>query len=154
MEYELFTDGACHPNPGFGGWAFILRRKGDSLNLVVKKGNSKGVLTTNNRMEIQAVIEGLNCILEIEKNNKPSVNLCADSQYVLNSLNLWLDNWVKKGWRRSDGGPVSNADLLAELYDLKNKVNLTYEHVLGHAGHEENEMCDKMAYSEIRKQDE
>lgn len=152
-EFELFTDGACYPNPGFGGWAFILRYKGDKLSLITKKGNSNGILTTNNRMEMQAVIEGLKCVLELHP-QQPSVLLCSDSQYVLKSLSIWLDNWVKKEWKKSDGSPVINVDLLTELYNLKEKVNLQYIHIDGHTGHEENEMCDKLAYSEIKRNGE
>jgi len=142
----LFTDGACSGNPGPGGWAAILKHpRSDTVKRI--SGGERS--TTNNRMELTAVIEGLRTI------NKPgcSVRLVSDSEYVILGLTQWIEKWIAAGWTRGKGSkaePVKNADLWRALYDLAGRFEMSYEHVRGHTGHPENEECDRMAVAEIK----
>ncbi|XZE34228.1 ribonuclease HI [Pirellulaceae bacterium SH501] len=137
---QLYTDGACSGNPGPGGWAYVLR---DIQSKKEREGSGAERETTNNRMELRAVIEGLKVL------TRPCrVSLYADSQYVLNGLKQWMPNWKKNGWRRKDGSKwveVKNADLWKELDQLKNIHQISFHHVKGHSGHPENERCDELA---------
>lgn len=140
---ELFTDGACSGNPGPGGWAAILRYNGHEMEL--SGSMSK---TTNNRMEVFAVISGLG------KLKFPcNVNIFSDSSYLVNAFNLgWIYNWQRNGWKNSQGEPVENQDLwkLLLLTMKKGKHNITFNKVKGHADHPENNRCDKMARDAIK----
>lgn len=140
---ELFTDGACSGNPGPGGWAAILRYNGHEMEL--SGSMSK---TTNNRMEVFAVISGLG------KLKFPcNVNIYSDSSYLVNAFNLgWIYNWQRNGWKNSQGEPVENQDLwkLLLLTMKKGKHNITFNKVKGHADHPENNRCDKMARDAIK----
>jgi ribonuclease HI len=137
---RLFTDGACSGNPGPGGWAFILKHPATG---VVREASGAELETTNNRMELNGVIEGLSslkrpCIVEI----------ITDSQYVAKGITEWMANWKRQGWQRKEGGrlkPVSNVDLWQKIDSLVNVHNVRVTHVLGHNGHPENEACDRMA---------
>jgi len=134
---ELFTDGACSGNPGPGGWAFILRDASTGKEIEQSGGEAS---TTNNRMEMLAVIYGL------ERLNKPCrVELWTDSQYVANGLNQWLDGWKKKGWRRGKNKPVLNVELWKRLDELRQKHDLHAGWVRGHNEHPENDRCDRLA---------
>lgn len=133
----LFTDGACSGNPGPGGWAYILRHPGSGKEREDSGGERE---TTNNRMELRAVIEGLRAV------TKPSdVEVYSDSQYVLNGLGEWLDQWIGRGWRTAAKKPVKNEDLWRALEELRGVHALTYHWVRGHNEHPENERCDRMA---------
>lgn len=102
--------------------------------------------TTNNRMELMAVIQGLRVL------TRPvGVQVVSDSQYVLNGLEKWMAGWKRKGWKLADGKPVKNQDLWMELDELKSRHYLTFQYVRGHAGHPENERCDQMAVDAYRK---
>ena len=142
-DVELFTDGACSGNPGPGGWAAILRYNGHEMEL--SGSMSK---TTNNRMEVFAVISGLG------KLKFPcNVNIYSDSSYLVNAFNLgWIYNWQRNGWKNSQGEPVENQDLwkLLLLTMKKGKHNITFNKVKGHADHPENNRCDKMARDAIK----
>lgn len=134
---ELFTDGACSGNPGPGGWAFLLRhpRTGKSVE---RHGGEPA--TTNNRMELTAVIEGLSAL------TRPStVDLYSDSQYVLKGLSEWMASWKKKGWRTASKEPVKNVDLWKRLDELIATHEVRFHWVRGHAGHPENERVDRLA---------
>lgn len=133
----LFTDGACSGNPGVGGWACILRHHATGKEKVLFGAEAD---TTNNRMELMAVIRGLQVL-----NRAVSVEVVSDSQYVLNGLKTWMRGWKKKGWKLSSGKPVKNIDLWQELDTLSQKHQLTYQYVPGHQGHPENERCDQLA---------
>jgi len=136
----LFTDGACSGNPGPGGWAFILRDLKTKKELTGSGGDRE---TTNNRMEMQAVIEGLSVLKK-----RCQVSLHSDSTYVLQGLQSWMVGWKKNGWMRMEGGrkkPIKNVELWQELDELIAKHALSYHHVKGHSGHIENERCDVMA---------
>lgn len=137
---ELFTDGACSVNPGMGGFAAILRYKGKEK--VISGGDE---YTTNNRMELLAVIEGLKALKE-----PCNVAVYTDSQYVANGLEKgWAKSWRANGWRKSDKKPALNADLWEQLLTLSEKHTLNIHWVKGHAGHKENERCDFLARKEI-----
>ncbi len=133
----LFTDGACSGNPGPGGWAFILKHPSSGKQ---KTGSGGEAMTTNNRMELMAVIQGLEAL------QKPSrVELWSDSQYVLKGLREWLEGWKAKGWKTASKQPVKNIDLWQELDELKSRHRITFHWVRGHNDHPENEACDRMA---------
>jgi ribonuclease HI len=139
-EVDLFTDGACSGNPGRGGWAFILRDRKTRKELTGAGGQPD---TTNNQMELMAVIEGLKSLKK-----RCRVALHSDSKYVLQGLQEWMSGWKKKGWMRMEGGkkkPVKNVELWQELDQLVARHQLSYHHVRGHSGHPENERCDVMA---------
>lgn len=133
----LFTDGACSGNPGPGGWAFILRHPSSGKEIERSGGEAA---TTNNRMELSAVIEGLKALTRTSK-----VEVWSDSQYVLNGLREWLDGWKARGWKTASKKPVKNQELWQELDRLKGMHELTFHWVEGHAGHPENERCDQLA---------
>lgn len=133
----LFTDGACSGNPGPGGWAFILRHP---ISGKEKERSGGEPETTNNRMELLAVIEGLSALKSFSH-----VDLYSDSQYVLNGLREWLPNWKKRGWKTANKKPVKNQDLWQRLDELMQEHQLSFHWVEGHAGHPENERCDQLA---------
>ncbi|GAB5402210.1 MAG: ribonuclease HI [Aureliella sp.] len=137
---QLYTDGACSGNPGPGGWAFILRDVKTQKELTGSGGQRD---TTNNQMEMRAVIEGLSALKK-----KCRVELYSDSSYVLQGLKTWMAGWKKKGWARMEGGrkkPVKNVELWQQLDKLVCLHEMSYHHVKGHSGHPENERCDEMA---------
>ena len=139
---EMFTDGACSGNPGPGGWGTILRFEGKEKEL---SGGEKE--TTNNRMELTAVIEGLKAL-----KTPCDVKLCTDSKYVADGLSKgWAKSWKANGWKKKDGKPALNIPLWDELLTLTQTHKVTIEWVKGHAGHPENERCDELAVSQSRK---
>lgn len=139
---ELFTDGACSGNPGPGGWGAILRYRGHEREL-----SGGDAHTTNNRMELSAVIAGL------EQLKEPcAVTLTSDSKYVCDAITKgWARSWKKNGWRKSDKSPALNADLWDKLLALLDTHEITVVWVKGHAGHPENERCDKLATAEAAR---
>lgn len=137
---ELFTDGACSGNPGPGGWAFLLRHP-RSGKAVERSGGE--TLTTNNRMELTAVIEGLKSLTRGSE-----VELYSDSQYVLKGLNEWMAGWKRKGWKTASKKPVKNVDLWKQLDELRDGHKIHFNWVKGHAGHPENERVDELAVIE------
>ncbi len=133
----LYTDGACSGNPGPGGWAYILRHPVTGKEREASGGDPD---TTNNRMELLAVIEGLRAL------KSPSrVDVYSDSKYVLGGLSEWLDQWKARGWRTAGKKAVKNEDLWRILDDLRAKHTLDFHWVRGHNEHPENERCDQMA---------
>ncbi len=141
-EVTIYTDGACSGNPGAGGWGTILVYKGREREM-----SGGAAETTNNRMELTAVIEGLKALKEPCR-----VTVVTDSQYVANGINLgWAESWKKNGWRKKDRKPALNPELWDELLTLIVKHDVTIEWVKGHDGHPENERCDKMAVAESQK---
>lgn len=138
----LYTDGACSGNPGPGGYCAILRYNGHEK---VVSGSEPE--TTNNRMELSAVIEGL------KKLKRPCfVTVTSDSKYVCDAINQhWLAGWKKKNWKKSDGKPVLNPDLWQELDALLSVHRTEFVWIKGHAGHPENERCDEIAVGEYQK---
>lgn len=135
----IYTDGACSGNPGPGGWGAILSYKGTEKEL---SGGEKQ--TTNNRMELTAVIKALSALKE-----SCIVELYSDSKYVIDALEKgWALGWRKKNWIKSDKKPALNPDLWAELLELTEKHEMHYHWVKGHADNEYNERCDRMAVKE------
>jgi ribonuclease HI len=134
---ELYTDGACSGNPGPGGWAYLLRHPATGKEVEASGGEA---MTTNNRMELTAVIEGLAALRAASR-----VDLFSDSQYVLNGLKEWLQGWKARGWRTADKKPVKNEDLWRRLDDLSSRHEIRYHWVRGHDEHPENERCDALA---------
>lgn len=138
----MYTDGACSGNPGPGGWGTILRYKNNEKRL---SGGEKD--TTNNRMELTAVIEGLKALKE-----SCEVVLTTDSRYVADGITKgWAKSWKANGWRKGDKKPALNPELWDELLTLIEKHSVTINWVRGHDGHPENEECDKMAVAESLK---
>jgi len=135
-KIEIFTDGSCLGNPGSGGWCAILRYKG---NEKILSGGEKN--TTNNRMELTAVIEALKALKE-----PCEIELYSDSTYVLKGLNEWLDNWIKKDFKK-----VKNVDLWKKYVEVSKPHKIHINWVKGHSGHTENEICDKIAKEEAEK---
>ena len=133
---QIFTDGACSGNPGPGGWGAILRYKAHEKEL--SGGEAE---TTNNRMELMALIAAL------EQLKEPcEIDLCSDSQYVINGLQKgWAKGWRARGWKKADKSPALNSDLWARLLDLSEAHTIHYNWIKGHAGHPENERCDRLA---------
>ena len=139
---EIFTDGACSGNPGPGGWGAILR-----YNKIEKEISGGEAQTTNNRMEITAVMEALATLKE-----PCNVTLYSDSQYVCNALTKgWAKKWRANNWMRNNREPALNPDLWEKLLDLYEKHNVKIVWVKGHAGHPENERCDRLAVAEVKK---
>lgn len=139
---EIYTDGACSGNPGIGGWGVILRYKQTEKEL------SGGELnTTNNRMELTAVIEALKAL-----KTRCNITLYTDSKYVMNGITEWLENWKKNGWKTSNKkGEVKNIELWQALDELVKVHEIRWVWVKGHAGHIENERVDTLARREVEK---
>ena len=135
----MYTDGACEGNPGPGGYAAILDRNGKRTEVT---GGERQ--TTNNRMELLAVIAGLRSLTE------PSlVSVVTDSQYVAKGMTTWIHGWRRKGWKTASGSPVKNRDLWEELDNLGRRHRLRFEWIRGHNGHPENERADMLAREAI-----
>lgn len=135
-EVEMFTDGACSGNPGPGGYGVILRYKGNEKKIY---GGEKQ--TTNNRMEMTAVIKGLSALKEPCK-----VKITTDSKYVVDAVTKgWAKGWKARGWVKSDKKPALNSDLWEIILELLEKHQVEFVWVKGHAGHPENEECDRLA---------
>lgn len=140
-QVELYTDGACSGNPGAGGYGAILIYKG--LEKEISGGEP---LTTNNRMEIYAVIAGLECLKE-----KCRVNIYSDSAYTVNAFTQnWLEGWIRNGWRKADGKEVANSDLWQRLYYLTELHEVRFIKVKGHADNAYNNRCDELARAAIK----
>lgn len=132
---EIFSDGACRGNPGIGGWGVLIRYRDAE-----KKLYGGEIATTNNRMELKAVIEGLSAL------TKPcKVKITTDSKYVMTGATEWLENWKKRDWKTAGKKQVLNVDLWMQLDKLINEHELEWAWVKGHSGHAENEMADQLA---------
>ena len=133
---KIYTDGACKGNPGKGGWGALIQLGGESIEIFGGELN-----TTNNRMELIAVIEALDKVRA-----EPSrVMVFTDSTYVQKGISEWILNWKKNGWRSSSKQPVKNQDLWMRLDELKQGMTIEWNWVKGHAGHPENERADFLA---------
>ena len=143
---QLFTDGACSGNPGPGGWAYILRHPASGKELEASGGAAE---TTNNRMELQALIEGLTAL-----KRRTHVSVVTDSEYVAKGCQQWMPAWKANGWRRREGKafkPVKNEDQWRKLDELLAQHQVEFTVVRGHAGHAENERCDELAVAAARQ---
>lgn len=133
---KIYTDGACKGNPGKGGWGALIQLCGESIEIFGGEPN-----TTNNRMELIAVIEALDKV----KAEPSRVMVFTDSTYVQKGISEWILNWKKNGWRSSNKQPVKNQDLWMRLDELKQGMKIEWNWVKGHAGHPENERADFLA---------
>ncbi|HUX40698.1 MAG TPA: ribonuclease HI [Rectinemataceae bacterium] len=141
----IHTDGGCSGNPGPGGWAFVMHGpEGEIL------GSGGEANTTNNRMELRAVIEALRRV-EGYAPARGEVELVTDSQYVKNGITTWIASWKRNGWKTASKAPVKNRELWEELDAISSRVGPRYSWVKGHAGHEHNERCDALVQVEIAK---
>ena len=142
-QVNLYTDGACSGNPGPGGWGAILEYMGHEKELSGGEGS-----TTNNRMELTAVIKGL------EQLKEPCiVELYSDSKYVIDGLQKgWAESWKKRGWIKSDKKPALNPDLWERLLQLTHMHKVNYHWIKGHAQNEKNNRCDELAVAQWKKQ--
>ncbi len=132
---EIFADGACRGNPGPGGWGALLRFNDNEKELYGAEAD-----TTNNRMELTAVIKSL------ESLTRPcEIVVTLDSKYVLDGIQSWIENWKKRGWKTAAKKPVKNEDLWRQLDALKQEHKITWNWVKGHSGHDENERADQLA---------
>lgn len=132
---KIWTDGSCLGNPGPGGWAFVAT---DGENIAERCGGDAD--TTNNRMELMAVIRALTAA-----HRHKSVEIHTDSQYVKNGMQTWMKNWKKNNWRTADKKPVKNQDLWQKLDELSQNIDIHWVWVRGHNGEEFNERCDELA---------
>ena len=141
-QVEIFTDGACSGNPGPGGWGTILRYNGHTRELSGGEAS-----TTNNRMELTAVIEGLSALKE-----PCQVTLYSDSKYFIDAVEKgWVYSWKKNHWKRSNKEPALNVDLWEKILALLELHQVKLVWVKGHAGHPENERCDRLAVAQSEK---
>lgn len=141
-KVEIYTDGACSGNPGPGGWGAVLR-----FGEYEREISGGEIETTNNRMELSAVINALKML------NQPcDIVLCSDSKYVCDAIEKgWLKKWQSNNWIRNKNNPVLNSDLWKQLVELLSKHTVHIKWVKGHAGHPENERCDSLAVAAIKK---
>lgn len=139
---EIFTDGACSGNPGPGGWGAVLRY--GSIEKELSGGEAE---TTNNRMELTAVIAALSALKE-----PCDVTVCSDSKYVIDAITKgWAESWRQRGWIKADKKPALNADLWERLLALLKQHKVQFIWIKGHAGHPENERCDQLAVKQAQK---
>lgn len=134
-KVEIFTDGACKGNPGPGGWGALLR-----MGKHEKELSGSDPATTNNRMEMIAVVQALKALIE-----PCEVTLCTDSRYVIDGMTKWIEGWQRRGWINASKKPVRNADLWHDLLDAAERHRIHWQWVKGHSGHPENERVDRLA---------
>ena len=140
-ELFAYTDGACSGNPGPGGWGALLVARDGGKVVKTRELNGGEAETTNNRMELTAVIRALECL----KHNKRRVRITTDSKYVLQGITEWIQGWKAEGWRTASKKPVMNADLWQALDALVQQFDIDWHWVRGHSGHPENELADELA---------
>ncbi len=140
-QIDIYTDGACSGNPGPGGWGVLLRYGDHEKELCGGEAE-----TTNNRMEMMAVIKALEAL-----KGRCHVSIYTDSKYVMDGVNQWLEGWKARGWKSASKKPVKNKDLWERIDSLLSAHDITFFWVKGHAGHPENERADELARSGIPK---
>ena len=138
---EIFCDGSCLGNPGPGGWGALIRYSGKEFELSGGKKN-----TTNNEMELTAVIESLKSLPSPAK-----VTVTTDSQYVIKGATEWMQNWIRNGWKTAAKKPVKNRLHWEAINSLTNKYSVKWKWIRGHSGHPENERCDLLAVEEANR---
>ena len=140
----IYTDGGCSGNPGPGGWAFAVSENGK----LVSTSSGGDAQTTNNKMELTAVINALRFALD---KGEREVTILTDSQYVKNGITQWIHSWKRNGWRTSSKAPVKNVEYWVQLDSLNSSLSVTWSWVKGHAGIEGNEECDRLVRMETAK---
>lgn len=145
-EIIIYTDGGCHGNPGVGAWASVI------LSPTQKEIQISGYesYTTNNKMELLAVINSLKKLISLKLEKLP-ITLYTDSQYVKNGITIWITNWKKNNWLNSAKQPVKNQELWLELDELVSNLNINFCWVRGHSGNKYNEICDSLVQAAIKK---
>jgi ribonuclease HI len=158
-ELLVYTDGGCSGNPGPGGWAYVIlgpAKEGGSAPEIRAEESGGEPATTNNRMELLAVISALKkakLLLGRENNNSiAKIIVYTDSQYVQKGITQWIENWKRNAWKTSNKQPVKNRDLWLELDSVRRNLPLDWRWVRGHAGHEYNERCDAMVRAVMKNQ--
>lgn len=141
---QMYTDGGCHGNPGPGGWAYVIDSGGNTV-----EGRGNEVDTTNNRMELTAVISALEFVHSRDDLKKHPLVLHTDSQYVKNGIESWIHTWIRNGWKTAAGKPVKNREYWVRLKALDDQLNVQWRWVKGHAGNELNERCDALVQKAI-----
>lgn len=144
MAITIFTDGGCSGNPGPGGWAFVVV-EGEDVRYKMSGGES---FTTNNKMELTAVI---NALLYAKRMGEDSIAIHTDSQYVKNGITQWIHNWKRKGWKTAGGDCVKNQEYWQKLDTLSSSLSVSWNWVKGHAGISHNELCDTLVGIEMAK---
>ncbi len=146
--YELYADGACQPNPGVGGWAFLLKNPDEAETEVIGSGSVAS--STNNKMELTGVLQGL---LHFNREIKGKhLKIVMDSSYCIDGMQSWTLAWQENDWCKKNGDPVLNVDLWKSIRAELDKIeDVEFELVKGHSGHPENTICDKVAVQEIKK---
>jgi ribonuclease HI len=145
-KIDLYTDGGCSGNPGPGAWAFVICNTGCDI-----RSSGGETLTTNNRMELLAVINALAAVKRESSLAGKHIEIHTDSEYVKRGITEWIKNWEKNGFRTSSKTPVKNQDLWLNLKSNTNGLDLSWKWVKGHAGNEKNEECDRMVQEEIAR---
>lgn len=143
-KVDIFTDGGCSGNPGPGGWAYVIVSDGNLMSY----SSGGEALTTNNKMELTAVIRAIE---DTSVMGVSEMNISTDSQYVKNGITTWIFNWKKNGWKTSSKDPVKNRELWEQLDKLNAANNIRWIWVKGHAGIKYNEMCDSLVRKEMEK---
>ena len=145
QEIVIHTDGGCHGNPGPGAWAYVMEVAGRAVERAGAEPQ-----TTNNRMELTAVIEALRAAEAVADSQRSAVVVYTDSQYVRNGITSWIAAWLKNGWMTASRKPVKNRDLWVTLRELDQRLHPRWEWLRGHAGHDLNERCDQLVQERIR----
>ncbi|MCL2196069.1 MAG: ribonuclease HI [Treponema sp.] len=152
-SFRIYTDGGCSGNPGPGGWAYVMVQQTSQGNEVIAEDKGGDKDTTNNRMELTAVIMALRALKTMRASPDASIPrqalVITDSQYVQKGITDWIKTWKRNSWRTSDKSPVKNKELWTELDSLASEFPLQWEWVKGHAGNEFNEKCDAMTQTAI-----
>jgi len=146
---KIYTDGGCSGNPGPGGWAYVIIKQTFQGEQIITQNMGAEKETTNNRMELTAVIEALRA-LKAQENVPRHICVYTDSQYVQKGISEWIHGWKRNSWRTSDKKPVKNQELWMELDALAADFVINWEWVKGHAGNEHNERCDRMTREAIK----
>lgn len=140
---KIYTDGGCTGNPGPGGWAAVILEEGKDA----REMSGGDDATTNNRMELTAVISALEYVSEVFGKDR-TIEVHTDSQYVQKGISEWMKGWIAKGWKTAAGKPVKNKDLFVRLKELNDSLTVSWHWVKGHAGDEWNERCDELVARE------
>ena len=144
QKVDIFTDGGCSGNPGPGGWAYVVLSEGKMISY----SSGGEAQTTNNRMELNAVIHAIE---DVSLLGATTITISTDSQYVKNGITTWIKSWKKNGWKTASKDPVKNRELWEELDRLNSAGNIRWNWVKGHAGIKYNEMCDSLVRKEMEK---
>ena len=145
MGTQIFTDGGCRGNPGPGAWSYIILHDGSRYHAAAAES-----ATTNNRMELTAVIQALREVGRHPRWKPSAIDLYTDSQYVQLGISRWIHSWLRNGWRTATKKPVKNRELWQALHESAGKLRIRWHWLQGHAGHPENEACDRMVRAAIR----